>query len=300
MLQDRPYMRDDYPKHGRTALTWLLCAIASGFILEAIFKRMFESDAFINWFELTSGGLRRGYAWQLLTHSFVHPLSGLLSVMQVGLNMLCLYYLGREIETLLGAPRFLILYFGAALISAGCWLTLHQQDTGSLVGTWPAILAFLTLYALLNPNQEKRLLVLFIPMTLKPKYIAWGLLVINTTALALGEWRGASLPLQYAPSAHLGGMLTGLLYYLFVHLREWRNPDGRTRIELPKWLRRKQKAGASTTTKYTVNLTTTPRENLKSEIDRILDKINSQGFDSLTPEEKRLLDDARDQLGRNR
>jgi len=33
-------------------------------------------------------------------------------------------------------------------------------------------------------------------------------------------------------------------------------------------------------------------------VDRILDKINSKGFGALTPEEKRLLDDAREQLSR--
>jgi hypothetical protein len=33
-------------------------------------------------------------------------------------------------------------------------------------------------------------------------------------------------------------------------------------------------------------------------VDRILDKINSHGFSALTPEEKRILDDAKDMLSR--
>mgnify|MGYP006139679347 CR=1 FL=1 len=36
----------------------------------------------------------------------------------------------------------------------------------------------------------------------------------------------------------------------------------------------------------------------RTEVDRILDKINSQGFASLTPDEKRVLDDAKDLLSR--
>ena len=36
----------------------------------------------------------------------------------------------------------------------------------------------------------------------------------------------------------------------------------------------------------------------KRQEDRILDKINSQGFGALTPEEKRILDEAKDMLSR--
>jgi len=40
------------------------------------------------------------------------------------------------------------------------------------------------------------------------------------------------------------------------------------------------------------------REHLRAEVDRILDKINSQGFGALTADEKRILDEARDLLSR--
>ena len=47
---------------------------------------------------------------------------------------------------------------------------------------------------------------------------------------------------------------------------------------------------------YKVNLTT--RGDLRAEVDRILDKINSSGFGALTAEEKRVLDEARDLMSR--
>ncbi|MCC5022360.1 MAG: hypothetical protein J6386_06020 [Candidatus Synoicihabitans palmerolidicus] len=37
-------------------------------------------------------------------------------------------------------------------------------------------------------------------------------------------------------------------------------------------------------------------QNLRAEVDRILDKINSQGFGALTDDEKQLLDQAKDML----
>lgn len=278
---------------------WLLSGIAAGFIMVAVFERMFASAAFTDWFQLTAPALRHGYAWQLLTYAFIHPLDGVLSVFQVAFNLICLYFLGREMETLLGARRFLILYFGATLLAAGCWFAVNFHQGGALSGTWPAILACLTMYALLYPDQEMTLLILFVPVTLRPKYLAWGLFGFYLLALGVWELRGQALPVQFAPSAYLGGMLAGVLYFFFVHKREWRNPDGHTAIELPRWMSKARKNPAAAPGKYKVNLTTPPQENLKAEIDRVLDKINSQGFSSLTPEEKRLLDNARDQLGRN-
>jgi hypothetical protein len=66
-------------------------------------------------------------------------------------------------------------------------------------------------------------------------------------------------------------------------------------IELPRWLRRRRKTTPSTP-RFQVNLTS--HDDLRAEVDRILDKINSQGFGALTNEEKRLLDEARDLLSR--
>jgi hypothetical protein len=45
-----------------------------------------------------------------------------------------------------------------------------------------------------------------------------------------------------------------------------------------------------------VNITN--RDHLRAEVDRILDKINSEGFGALTEDEKRRLDEARDLLSR--
>jgi hypothetical protein len=40
------------------------------------------------------------------------------------------------------------------------------------------------------------------------------------------------------------------------------------------------------------------KEHIRAEVDRILDKINSEGFNALTADEKRVLDDAKDLLSR--
>jgi membrane associated rhomboid family serine protease len=291
-------MRDDYPRRGRTALTWLLSAIAAGFILEAVFERMFASSAFTQWFELSFGGVRHGLLWQVITYSFIHPLDDVLSVLTVAINMLCLYVLGREMESLLGARRFFVLYFGAVAAGAFFWLGANYNWGGVLTGAWPGILGCLTMYACVNPDEKLRLLVMFaLPVTIRPRYLVWFLFALSLCGMVFWELRGQALPLQYSPSAHLGGIVAGFLYYQLVHKREWKNPDGRGEIELPRWMKRQKSSKIAEQPKYTVNLSS-PAD-LKSEVDRILDKINSQGFGSLTPDEKRLLDDARDQLSKH-
>jgi len=209
----------------------------------------------------------------------------------------CLYVLGREMESLLGTKHFLVLYFGAVVLGAVAWLAVNYRFDGALMGAWPGIVACLVLFAFLNPNQEIRMLFLFVPVTIKPKHLAWFLFAVDFGGLALWEIQGKLSPLCYAHSGHLGGMLAGYLYFRLIHQREWLNPDGRADIELPAWLRKSRKATKAAPTNFKVNLTT--REDLKTEVDRILDKINSEGFNALTPEEKRLLDDARDELSRS-
>ena len=71
-------------------------------------------------------------------------------------------------------------------------------------------------------------------------------------------------------------------------------------------MRRSRRPPTATAGTYKVNLSGTEPEkptrmgkaDLRAEVDRILDKINSQGFGSLTDEEKRCLDQAKDLLNR--
>lgn len=297
MLSDRTYLRNDYPQRGQGALKWLLSAIAAGFILTAVFERLFNSAAFSDLFQLTFSGLQKWQLWQVVSYGFIHPLDDVSSILVVAFNLFSLYMLGREMESRLGTRHFVALYCGALFLGAVCWLAVNFHFGGVLLGAWPGIVALLTLFACLNPDQEIRMLVMFVPITIRPRYLVWFLFAVDFFCLIFWEIRGQVSPLRVGHSAHLGGMLAGYLYFRVVYQLEWRNPDGKIDIELPAWLHKSRKAAAATTGKIKINLTT--REELKTEVDRILDKINSEGFKALTPEEKRLLDNAKDQLRSN-
>jgi hypothetical protein len=91
-------------------------------------------------------------------------------------------------------------------------------------------------------------------------------------------------------------MAAGWIYYRFVHASDWSFAVGRPQIELPRWMKHRTDEKAAEPRNYSVNIGN--RGHLRAEVDRILDKINSDGFGSLSADEKRILDEARDLLSR--
>ena len=88
-------------------------------------------------------------------------------------------------------------------------------------------------------------------------------------------------------------MLGGYLFYKLVYLR---NPTGgqNDRFRIPDWFKQKDNKTTAKAYPYKVNIAS-PKD-MKKEVDRILDKINSKGFGSLTDDEKKILDEAGDLL----
>jgi membrane associated rhomboid family serine protease len=299
MLSDRPYMRGAAPSGGRTSvLAWILSATAAMFILQSVAYRLLGKPMLLeSLLGLTLGGIRAGHVWTLVTYGLVHDQQNLL---QIIFNGLMIYFLGRDLLPVTGPRRFVGLYAGALALGGVFWLGVNWHNGGAvtgglLLGAVPAVTALLALYALLFPDREITLLLLFIPVTVKPKYVALAVLGLDLFCCVFYEVFGAVSPFAFAPSAHLGGMAAGWLYYRLAHDRSW-SFRSRPAVELPAWMKRKPAADAAAAPAYHVNLGT--REHLRAEVDRILDKINSQGFGALTPEEKRLLDEARDLLSR--
>lgn len=297
MLSDRSYMRDSYGRTSTSTLTWMLCALTAGFFIQTVFERAFEASHFTDLAGLTVAGIKSGWFWTLFSYPLLHANV----ILWLG-NVVTIYFLGRELLPLLGEKRFVWLSLSAALCGGIVWLLVHFGHPDTLIGATPIPCALLILFACLHPDRPLSFLFFFMPITVRPKHLAWGLIAISVIGLAANEIPGDRLGTHIAHSAHLGGMFAALLYYRFIHLREWRTPDGHAEVELPRWLNKTAKTAPQSAAKYTVNISTpaaSSRETLRAEVDRILDKINSQGISALTAEEKRLLDDARDQLSRH-
>ncbi|ACB76772.1 Rhomboid family protein [Opitutus terrae PB90-1] len=296
MLSDRPYMRDDYPRNRTTVLTWLISAIVAMFVLQHLLWRLFNADTLLDQLlGLSVANLKAGRIWTLVTYSFLHSKANFLHIIA---NLLGLYFVGRVLLPVLGSRRFLGLYAAAVGLGGALWLGTHwSAGTGTLIGASAGVLGLFMLFACLNPNQPMTFLLFFIvPVTLRPKYVAAGLLAFELLGFGFYEVMGAVSPFgaPLAHSAHLGGMLAGWVFFRTFHAsRGWFRPS-RPDVELPRWMQKTPKAAPPPV--YQVDVT--KREDLRAEVDRILDKINSHGFGALTEEEKRLLDEARDLLSR--
>jgi membrane associated rhomboid family serine protease len=292
MLSDRPYMRDDYRREKTSFLVWLLSAIVAGFLVYAISTRWFDMAGIERLIGLSANSLEHGRFWTLLSYPLVHR--GPLHVLGIGL---ALFFIGRELAGQLTEKRFALLALAATVVAGLAWLAVHFSRGDDLVGASAILWCYFTVYACLHPSREISFLVFFVfPVTTRPKYVLWGLLGIDVAGLLLAElpqrtWIQSGTP----HSAHLAAILVGWAYWRFVHNATWRPFGSRAEMELPRWMKRTKKAA---TPVYHVDVGGTTRDDIRAEVDRVLDKINSHGFGSLTPEEKRVLDNAKDSLSR--
>jgi membrane associated rhomboid family serine protease len=291
MLSDRSYMRSDYPRQATSVLTWILSATVAGFLLQNVYGRWLGSNAFESLFALTPASFKHGHVWTLITYTLLQD--GILSLL---LNGLAIFLLGRELIALVGARRFLAVYLAAAVIGGLAWAGLHFFVGGSaLIGSSSCVMALFILFACFYPDREITFLLFFVlPVTVRPKYLAWILVGIDLVGFLFSEIPGRAFDTPIAHSSHLGGMLVGWVYFRFFHANNgW---DRAPSIGLPAWLQRREKS------KSVARALPAARDkspgNVRAEVDRILDKINSDGFGALTEAEKRLLDEAKDLLSR--
>ena len=312
MLYDRPYMRQS--SNGGAAqkasmVTTLIVLTISVFVLQQVMNVFFpdasgrENNFLTEWFALSGQNFRELKVWTILSYGLLHSTAGFYHIFG---NMLGLFFIGRMVEPIIGRERFLGLYVAGSLIGGAVYLALHFNDPAlgqingelifqSMVGASASLMAILAFFCLLYPERPITLLLFFIiPVTMKPKWLFWGMLAISTGGILFYELPNKS---YVAHSAHLGGMFAGILYYRYFHNRSisfFGSGSTQTTVEQPAWFKRRKKKEEHIS--YKVNRG--KRDELQIEVDRILDKINATGFGSLTIDEKQTLDRAKDILSR--
>lgn len=302
MLSDRTYLLGPPRRSSTSVLIWLLSALIAGFVLQLFFHHLLgerAGAAFDRLLTLSPVSVQEGRIWTLASYSFLHD-TGAMVLLHLLFNAMWLWFLGRELLPLLGSGRFLSLWFGGVALGGLLWIGTRWHTGGEIVGASAGVMALLMLFTCIQPNHRVRILIFFIPVTFVAKYLTLTLAVVDLAGMVAFEVLGMSSPLDWAHSAHLGGMAAGWMYFRWVYQREWRNPDRAAVLRLPRWLRRSRPALAKPApeTLPAEEVFSSP-ERLKAEVDRILDRINSHGFGALTPAERQILDRARGLLGRS-
>ena len=280
MLYDRPYMRSSFS--GKESIIKQLIFINIGvFVFQKIFEIWFQSPLILNLFSLSYNDFQKGLIWKILSYSFIHG-----SFLHIFMNLLSLYLIGSAVSTSLGKQNFLKLYLGAALVGALMWLLFNWNDRGYLVGASGSIFGIMIYFCISNQDSE---LVLFpLPIPVKAKWL--GIVLVGWQLISLPSEINKTTNIAY--SAHLGGALFGFLFYKINFIKDFSFLQWKNQIK-KKW-NNSPKTSKKPTKVFSLNIQN--RDSLQTEVDRILDKINDQGFGSLTTDEKHTLDRARDLL----
>jgi len=241
--------------------------------------------------------------WQLFTYMFMHG-----GFEHLFFNMFAVWMFGRIMEQTMGQKRYIFYYLtcglGAGLVQELVQLVQYWSfDLGYFaytVGASGAVYGILLSFGMTYPNE--RMFIFPLPLPIKAKYFVIGYAVIELLSALSQNGDGV------AHTAHLGGMLVGLLLLLY-----WRNGGGngtgRSRgyggydrggswwDGFRNWfssLGKNKKPHIDVTYGGRYGQEAAYRQQKKEEeeeLNRILDKVKKSGYENLTPEEKKKLFD---------
>lgn len=229
--------------------------------------------------------------WRLIGFQFLHA-----DMTHLLMNMLGLFFFGPIVEQWLGSKRYLAFYllcgiFGALLytmLNLGGYVVeaigvnaripglLDASPYSPLMGASAGVFGVIIAGAFIAPRERVELLFL-IPMRLTT--LAYGIVLMALGYLLIGAANAGG------HAAHLGGAIAG---YYFIrhpkHLHDFFDVLGRVDPTSDHFIGgRGERQGGSRP------------DSPGTEVDRILDKLKQHGLQSLTPKERRILQEASEQ-----
>ena len=281
-IYDREYYRDE-PRGilltgQRSVVVNLILVNAAVFLLDLLLQHGDRTSPLARYFALHGDVFQDWHLWQLVTAGFLHG-----DFFHLLFNMLALYFFGRDVELIHGRKTFIQLYFSTLIISNLCWVLsenflLHETRNWA-VGASGAIAGVVVVFVCHFPT---RLIYLWgvVPMPAWLMATAWLAYDVFNYRQEMGGVNTANV----AFAAHLAGAACGLVYYYFrvtlfsVLPTSWLGA-GMQRLKRRPQLRIHDPEGPDD-------------GDLEERVDHILAKIHEQGSDSLTSEERRILQKA--------
>ena len=299
MAPSLPYDEHDAPRLTRGVRVLLAINAVMLFLQRTVVS---DADAF------AVLGFQGRAVWSAVTYMFVH-----FSVLHLVLNMYVLLLFGPRLERVMGTRAFSLYFLWCGL--GGAIFHLLFARSGLLIGSSAAVFGIAFAYWQQWPRDEVAIFGA-IPMRV---WAIGGLLMAANLALGVVGPEEAGSAGGWIYLAHAGGLAFGWLYFRtppaasLDRLRQRISPapdypDEAPPRAIPRTLPRartqrdevdeivaKSKAVASQNRPVTRVLAASPRsreEARVTDLDRLLDKISSAGLDSLSAEERALLDES--------
>ena len=233
--------------------------------------------------------------WSVLTWGVTNLYPGFFGLLSFAFGVMWLNMLGRDVEqegrpeTLVGLYVFGVLG-GTALAVAVMALAggaLGGVGGGALYfGIWGPLLAVLCYVAVMHPDRP---IGLFLLGAVAMKWVAIGVVVLELAFSKDPSHLGAALAGTVFAFAEKRGVSLGRWAGIFFRDRSPSAPTSRRTVGRPVAVSRAdgRSSGAAETTRSGV-----------SDIDAVLDKILEKGIDSLTDDERRILNEGSGRGGR--
>jgi membrane associated rhomboid family serine protease len=248
----------------------LVCVNVIAFVVQ-LFVEASQPGFVREYLALSNRGVRDAYSWEFITATLLHG-----GPWHFVGNVIVLYVLGRDIESILGQRHFLYLFLSGAIGGEFGHLFLMPSET-VLYGASGGVAAVLIAYATILPELDlfawhsK-----FFNLRLNANHLVYAMTFVSLVMLMVDR-HGAIIH-----SAIPGGLAAGWLYANLLGFGH------------PSWFQRKlseRRAAAERLDRMSRS------EFLELEIDPLLEKISRTGIESLTRAERRILARAREKVG---
>lgn len=196
------------------------------------------------------------YFWQPFTYMFLHY-----DLRHLLFNMFIIWIFGSALESVWGGRRLLNYYIICGL--GGAAFSIIFTYDNMILGASAAGFGLMLAYAMLFPDNYLYIWFLF---PVKAKYLVLFLAVLQFLPGIFG-------PTRIAYFAHLGGLVTGMLFF-------------RREISAMRFFSRSRR----TLRKYADKKTSEYDSQERQKVDSILDKIASKGYEDLSTTERRILE----------
>lgn len=250
-------------------IVWVVLSVMNVLLYLYNIKGEQATDLLVTWFAMPADvNMLEVRWWTPFTYMFTH--TGLFHIL---FNMLWLYWFGMIFLEFLTSKQLTYVYLLGGLGGALLYLLVFNYfpvfessvNSSILLGASASVMAIVTAISLYVPNYTISLLLIG---RIKIYYLAIFLFIIDFMMIS-GSNSGGHI-------AHIGGALTGVMFYLFLRYKSHFRNIFKKKYK-PKFKVHYGKDDIS----YNAD-----KKMREEDIDSILDKISKSGYQSLTKEEK--------------